>query len=402
MSKNTHFTGQPIYSQLLSLVNKEKIEKFSKKGNYDRYVKKMDGYSHFVILLYGVLMRYDSLREIVIGMLSEANKLQHLGIDYMVRRSTLSEANNRRSSEFFEQIYFDLYNKYKDFLADSCPKNNNDWEKLLHILDSTTITLFSDVLKGAGRNSKHGKKKGGIKVHSVLKADEGVPYSIHFTSAATHDHVMLKKLELSAGMFLAMDRAYIDYRIFQQFTENGTFYVTKMKKSLRYKQISGYYMSNSNGLVVLTDQVVEFEKGDIKHTSRRIEYWEKNKKHSTVLLTNNFDLDPDEIIAIYLRRWQIETLFKQLKQNFPLRYFFGESINAIKTQIWVVLIANLLLSVINKRVKREWSFSNLVTMIRQTLMYYINLYSFCENPEKSWLEIIEKRSLSPPELTLFD
>jgi len=269
-------------------------------------------------------------------------------------------------------------------------------------LDSTTITLFSDVLKGAGRNPKHGKKKGGIKVHSVLKADESVPYSIHFTSAATHDHVMLKKLELSAGMFLAMDRAYIDYRILQQFTENGTFYVTKMKKSLRYKQISGYYMSNSNGLVVLTDQVVEFEKGDIKHTSRRIEYWEKNKKHSTVLLTNNFDLDPDEIIAIYLRRWQIETLFKQLKQNFPLRYFFGESINAIKTQIWVVLIANLLLSVINKRVKREWSFSNLVTMIRQTLMYYINLYSFCENLEKSWLEIIEKRSLSPPELTLFD
>jgi hypothetical protein len=223
MSKNTHFIGQPIYSQLLSLVNKEKIEKFSKKGNYDRYVKKLDGYSHFVILLYGVLMRYDSLREIVIGMLSEANKLQHLGIDYMVRRSTLSEANNRRSSEFFEQIYFDLYNKYKDFLADSCPKNNNDWAKLLHILDSTTITLFSDVLKGAGRNPKHGKKKGGIKVHSVLKADEGVPYSIHFTSAATHDHVMLKKLELSAGMFLAMDRAYIDYRIFQQFTENGTF-----------------------------------------------------------------------------------------------------------------------------------------------------------------------------------
>ena len=114
------------------------------------------------------------------------------------------------------------------------------------------------------------------------------------------------------------------------------------------------------------------------------------------------ELEPEEIIAIYLRRWQIESLFKQLKQNFPLRYFFGESVNAIKTQIWVTLIANLLLSVIRKRIRHKWSFSNLVTMIRQTLMYYIDLYMFCEDPEKAWLKIINHSNLSPPEPTLFD
>jgi hypothetical protein len=112
--------------------------------------------------------------------------------------------------------------------------------------------------------------------------------------------------------------------------------------------------------------------------------------------------EPEEIIAIYLRRWQIKSLFKQLKQNFPLRYFFGESVNAIKTQIWVTLIANLLLSVIRKRIRRKWSFSNLATMIRQTLMYYIDLYMFCENPEKAWLKIINQSNLSPPEPSLFD
>ncbi|MGL4248399.1 MAG: IS4 family transposase [Lactococcus garvieae] len=399
MSKNTHFTGQPLYSQLLSLVNKDKIANISRNGNHDRYVKKLDGYSHFVILLYGVLMRHDSLREIVIGMLSEANKLQHLRIDYMVKRSTLSEANNRRKSEFFEQIYFSLYHKYKESLADSCV--NKDWEKLLHILDSTTISLFSNVLKGAGRNPKHGKKKGGIKVHTVLKADEGVPHSILYTSAATHDHVMLSKLKLTGGSFLAIDRAYIDYKVFQQLTEDGVFYVTKMKKNMRYKQLEGHFRMNPSGLAELSDHIVEFEKDEIKHTSRRIEYWEVKKKHSSVLLTNNFDLDPLEIIEIYHRRWQIESLFKQLKQNFPLKYFFGESVNAIKTQIWITLIANLLLSVIKKRVKREWSFSNLVTMVRQTLMYYINIYSFCENPEKAWIDIINKRNLSPPQLSLF-
>lgn len=318
----------------------------------------------------------------------------------MVKRSTLSEANNRRKSEFFEQIYFSLYQKYKNDLADS--RVDKSWEHMLHIMDSTTITLFSNILKGVGRNPKHGKKKGGIKVHTVLKAEEGVPYSIHFTSAATHDHVMLSKLKLTNGAFLAIDRAYIDYKVFQELTDDGVFYVTKMKKNLLYTQIDGHFLVNADGLVVLSDNIIELKKDHITHTSRRIEYWEEKKKHSSVLLTNNFDLEPEEIIAIYLRRWQIESLFKQLKQNFPLKYFFGESVNAIKTQIWITLIANLLLSVIKKRIKREWSFSNLVTMVRQTLMYYIDLYRFCENPEKAWLEIINTSCSSPPEPSLFD
>jgi len=402
MSKNRHFTGQPIYSQILSLVKKEKINQISREGHYDHYVKKLDGYTHFVIMLYAVLMRYDSLREIVIGMLSEANKISHLGINYMVKRSTLSEANNRRDSDFFGQIYFSLYKKYKGDLADS--RSNKRWEKLLHIMDSTTITLFSNVLKGAGRNPKTGKKKGGIKVHTILKAEEGIPFSIEFTSAATHDHIMLRKLELSNGAFLAMDRAYIDYKVFQQLTDKGCFYVTKMKKNLNYKPVKGHFIINEEGLVVLNDQIIELkkEKEDLQHTSRRIEYWEKKKQHSVVLLTNNFDLPPEEIIEIYFRRWQIETLFKQLKQNFPLKYFFGESVNAIKTQIWVVLIANLLLSVVKRKIHRTWSFSNLVTIIRQMLMYYIDLYQFGENPERAWLYLIKEQNLSPPELTLFN
>jgi hypothetical protein len=400
MGKNTHFSGQPIYNQILSLVEKEKIDKISFEGHYDRYVKKLDGYSHFVIMLYAVLMRHDSLREIVLGMLSEANKINHLGINYMVKRSTLSEANNRRGSEFFEQIYFSLYKKYKNVLADS--RTDKKWEKLLHIMDSTTISLFSNVLKGAGRNPKLGKKKGGIKVHTILKADEGIPYSIHFTSAATNDHIMLRKLKLSNGAFLAMDRAYIDYNVFQELTDGGCFYVTKMKKNLKYKPLKGHFMINAQGLVILNDQLIELQKNEIQHTARRIEYWEKKKQHSVILITNNFDLNPEEIIDIYLRRWQIETLFKQLKQNFSLKYFFGESVNAIKTQIWVVLIANLLLSVIKKRVKRTWSFSNLATIIRQMLMYYIDLYRFAENPEQEWLLLINQQNLSPPELTLFD
>jgi len=151
MSKDTNFIGQPIYVQLLNLVNRERIKKISSRGGYDRYVKKLDGYTYFVSFLFALLMRFDTLRETVIGMMAEANKLQYLRVDYLVKRSTLSDANNRRSSQSFRDIYKHLYYQYRHVLSDS---RLTEVQKRLYTIDSTTITLFSTILKGAGRNPK--------------------------------------------------------------------------------------------------------------------------------------------------------------------------------------------------------------------------------------------------------
>ena len=392
MGKDTHFIGQPVYVQLLNLVDREKIKKLSSKGGYDRYVKKLDGYTHFVAFLFAVLMRFDTLRETVIGMMAEANKLQHLGVDYLVKRSTLSDANNRRSSQFFRDIYKHLYNRYRYILSDS---RLSEVQKHLYIIDSTTITLFSTILKGAGRNPKHGKKKGGIKAHCVIRYDEWAPHFVDFTSAATHDIRTLKGLHLPEGSFIAMDRAYIDYAEMERLTREKVCYVTKMKKNLTFRTLSSTTLVTPDGLVEMTVSKVQFTKDNVTHTARMIEYWDKDGKHAT-LLTNNFDLSEQEIIAIYDNRWQIELLFKQLKQNFPLKYFYGESVNAIESQIWVCLIANLLLTVVNRKVQRRWAFSNLVTAVRQMLMYYVDIFSFLENPEQTW-ELINARRCRPPE-----
>ena len=269
-------------------------------------------------------------------------------------------------------------------------------------MDSTTITLFSNILKGAGRNPKIGKKKGGIKAHTLIKASENVPGMICYTSAATHDHCLLKQINLSKGSYITFDRAYIDYLEFERLTQQGVFYVTKMKKNLVYEELSSKLYVTTLGKVWIRERIVFFYKKDIKHKARIIEYWEEGKTQSVQLLTNQMDLELEDIIAIYDHRWQIELLFKQLKQNFPLKYFYGESVNAIQSQIWITLIANLLLTVVRKQIKRSWSFSNMVTMIRQMLMYYIDLYEFLENPEKYWMEINKNTQKSPPEPTLFD
>lgn len=387
MSKDTHFIGQPVYVQLLNLVDRKKIKDLSLRGGHDRYVKKLDGYTHFVAFLFAVLMRFDTLRETIIGMMAEANKLQHLGVDYLVKRSTLSDANNRRSSQFFRDIYKHLYNRYRNILSDS---RLSEVEKRLYIIDSTTITLFSTILKGAGRNPKHGKKKGGIKAHCVIRYDEWAPHFVDFTSAATHDIRTLKELHLPAGSFIAMDRAYIDYAEMERLSQEKVFYVTKMKRNLVYRTLSSKTLMTPDGLVEMIISRVQFAKDGVTHISRMIEYWNKDGKHAT-LLTNNFELSEQEILGVYDNRWQIELLFKQLKQNFPLKYFYGESVNAIESQIWVCLIANLLLTVVNRKVKRRWAFSNLVTAVRQMLMYYVNILSFLENPERTWQEINEER-----------
>lgn len=387
MGKDTHFIGQPVYVQLLNLVDREKIRKISLRGGHDRYVKKLDGYTHFVAFLFAVLMRFDTLRETVIGMMAEANKLQHLGVDYLVKRSTLSDANNRRSSQFFRDIYKHLYNRYRHILSDS---RLSEVQKRLYIIDSTTITLFSTILKGAGRNPKHGKKKGGIKAHCVIRYDEWAPHFVNFTSAATHDIRTLKGLQLPAGSFIAMDRAYVDYAEMERLTQEKVCYVTKMKKNLSFRTLSNITLVTPDGLAEMIVSKVQFAKDGVTHVSRMIEYWDKDGSHAT-LLTNNFDLPEQAIIDIYGHRWQIELLFKQLKQNFPLKYFYGESVNAIESQIWVCLVANLLLTVVNRKVKRRWAFSNLVTAVRQMLMYYVDIFSFLENPERTWEKINAER-----------
>ena len=400
-----------MYGQLINLLDKSKILRFSRENGGERYVKHFDAWQHLVIMLYAVIKRFDSLREITDSMFPEARKLAHLGISLMPRRSTLSDANARRKECVFESVYRDLYATYRDELSsDSRRRQVPKWLHRLQIIDSTTITLFSNLIfKGVGRHPKTGKKKGGIKVHANIHANEGVPSDIRFTSAATNDSFMLRPSNYQGGDIIALDRAYIDYAKFEALTQRDVVYVTKMKKNLVYETESDTMYMTPEGLMEYRVQHVIFRKhlkdgDDIVHRARIITYADirKNKAKLVSLLTNDMEMEVEDIVEIYRKRWEIELLFKQLKQNFPLRYFYGESANAIKIQIWVTLIANLLLMVMQKRIKRTWSFSNLATMFRIMLMYYVNCYTFFEEPEKDWAKILQLHDLSPDGPTLFD
>jgi hypothetical protein len=392
MGKSKNFSGQPIFNQLIKFIDKGEINKIAKKHGSERYVKKFNTYNHVIVMLFVAFEGYHSIREVIIGLLANAHKLGHLGLSYLVKRSTFSEANLRRSSKVFGDIYMIVYQKHASSLADS-RLTDADLKKL-YIMDSTTISLFNDILKGVGRNPKEGKRKGGIKAHTIIKASENVPCLIRYSEAVRHDHMFLNEVfNLVSGSIITFDKGYVDYAQYEAFTKKTIWYVTRLKDNAIFEARKEFDIPDEADSGVLKDEEIILYYGENKkeeHRARRIAYWDNENKRLFEFITNNFDLTAEKIALIYKKRWQIELLFKQLKQNFPLKYFLGDNENAIEIQIWSAMLANLLITLVRSNVKRSWAFSNLVSIIRQQLMNYINIYGFLEDPEGSWCEIIKE------------
>jgi hypothetical protein len=395
MSKSTIFSGQPIFNQLLTFIDKGDIKAISKEHKAERYVKKFNTHTHLVAMLFVAFEGYDSIREVVVGLLANAHKLAHLGVSYVVRRSTFSDANQRRKSIVFEDIYKKVYSKNHKSLADSQLSDKDI--KRLYVLDSSTISLFKDILQGVGRNPITGKKKGGIKVHTIIKADENVPCFIRYSEAKKHDHSFLDEVhKIPKDSIITFDRGYVDYAKYQEFTKAGIWYVTRLKVNADYEARKEYDIPENADSKILKDERIILKYGknkEFEHFARRIVVWDDENKRVFEFVTNYFKLTAEKIALIYKRRWQIELLFKQLKQNFPLKYFMGDNANAIEIQIWAVMLANLLLTLVKSKVKRKWAFSNMVSFVRRQLMNYIDVYSFLEDPEQSWVTLIAERNL---------
>jgi len=397
MSKTTYFFGQSVFGQLISLIDTKIISNASKNCNSDRYVKKFKTKDHLISMLFCAFAKCSSLREVSGAMLGLSGKTKHFQLDHIPRRSTLSDANQRREADVFGLIYNELLHTYGHFISDSRIKDIIN--KQIEIFDSTTISLFKDILKCVGRKPKNGKRKGGIKVHTVINVDEIVPKLVWFTHSATNDHVLLSKLKMDSNTIYVFDKGYNDYKAFQKFSNNDTGFVTRIKDNAAYETVYRNEIDDNIHSGVLEDEIIEVTVKDGNITSklkmRKIRFYDRELKREFEFLTNLFDIRPDLIAALYKLRWQIELLFKQLKQNFPLKYFLGDNENAIKVQIYCTLIANLLMTVIQKTLKRSWAFSNLVSFCKIHLFNYIHLLNFLENPDKDWpKELYNEEQLS--------
>jgi hypothetical protein len=389
MNKSSYFFGQSVFGQLISLLDLNKIKTISKKHMSDYYVKKFDTSDHLVSMLFSTFANCTSLREVAASMLGLKGKVNHFQLKHIPYRSTLSDANKRRSHLVFQDVYYSLLKEYHSIISDS--RQTYAWENRIEIIDSSTISLFKDILSCVGRKSNTGKRKGGIKVHTQINLQDRVPKLIWFSAATTHDKQFLKHVELEKGRIAVFDKGYNDYKTFDEFNESGIFFVTRLKSNASYESVKENDIPSYIDDGVLKDEVIRV---DVKENGvylktielRKVAYWDDENKRCFEFLTNLHGMNAGHIALIYKKRWQIELLFKQLKQNFPLKFFLGDNENAIKIQIWCALIVNLLLTVIQKKIKRKWAFSNLASFCRLHLFNYIHLTKFLENPEKDWIK----------------
>jgi hypothetical protein len=309
-------------------------------------------------------------------------RLHSSGIRYFPARSTFSEANTRRDSLVFEQIFMALKKHWDRILPDSRIKNEP-----IYLMDSTTIKLFQEIFKGSGCSKADGRRKGGLKVHMAVQSSQSVPSLIHISQAACNDKIFTKYLNLPSGSTIIMDRGYRDHKQYNAWTMQQVRWITRMHPYSYFELLETFPVSaTEQNLGVVADVRLKLgfpQKRITKVICRRITYIAPQTGKTFEFITNDFHSNPSVIADYYKKRWSIEILFKRLKKNMPLQYFLGDSQNAIKIQIWCALIADLLLQLIRRQVKRKWAFSNIVSIVRLHLFNYLNLYSFLENPDKA-------------------
>lgn len=381
MNKSTHFSGQPTFTQLIRLLPKDLVIDCIVRTSSDRYYKKFNTWHHLVAMLFTCYGHCHSLREVVTGMRALEGRLKSCDIKFFPTRSTFADANAKRDSQVFEEIYFALHTYWSQLFPDSSPKKNS-----IYLIDSTTIKLFQAIFKGAGPGKDNGKRKGGLKVHMAVQDNHAVPSIVHLTDAAANDKTFNDHLNIPTGSTVIMDGGYRNYDQFNIWTIEHVRWVTKLHPYTAYQVTSttkvtakerkaGVSRDESIVMGAIPNRIA-------KVPCRLIHFTCPDTKKSFQFITNDHKSTASYIGQLYKKRWSIELLFKRLKQNMPLQYFLGDNQNAIRIQVWCALIADLLLNIVKRQIKRKWAFSNIVSVIRLHLFNYMNLFSFLENPEK--------------------
>lgn len=404
-STQNHFVGQPIFKQIVDFIPKNKFDHLVHKHQSDRYYKTFDSWTQLTTMLFGIFSRCDSMGEICDGMQGLEGKLNHIGLPIAPAKSTASDGLRERDNEFFKEVYFMLLKYFKPLLSVS-RIDNVSFAKLF-IFDSSTIRLFSDIMKGVGRNPKNeGKKKGGLKVHMMIDAHSDTPAFVKISEAKQHDKNFLQYLHLAAHSMIVFDKAYNHYLQFAKWTEQKVNFVCRLKKNAVYEVVENIFDQDlpegTSG--VLSEEHIHLRYKEDRHEKtlclRKVTYRDA-KGRVYEFITNNFEISKEEVAFLYKLRWNIELLFKKLKQNFQLHYFYSETENGIKTQIWCTLIAQLLLMVLRLKSESKKAFSTIAALVRIHLINYLDVCWMVTNSRRTYTKRKNRNKSSCLQTELF-
>lgn len=365
-----------LFTQVLSLVDRGSFGRAVRQWDAERAAKGFRCWDQFVAMVFCQLGGADSLREISGGLSTALGKLVHLGLQEAPSRSTLSYANQHRPWQLFETVFQQVLDQADVVAAQQ--KRRFRFKNPLLSIDSSTIDVCLSLFDWAHFR----RKKGAIKLHLLLNHQGCLPSWAWITHGKVHEVKVAQTLQFEPGTIVVMDRGYVDYRLFDRWTDNGVWFVTRAKKNMQYRAVKNREIPETGNILKDQEIVVTGYRSRQKCRCRlrRIEVWDPKKEQVIVLLTNHLDFAASTIGRIYKDRWQIELFFKAIKQNLKIKTFVGTSENAVKIQIWTALLCMLLLKILQMRSRFGWSLSNLAAMLRMNLLTYRDLWSWLDDP----------------------
>ena len=362
-----------IFSQLLQLFPRLEFQSAVTATKAERHMRGFTSWGQFVSMLFCQLGRAHSLREITNGLRSCEGKLKHLGIS-APNRSTLAYANEHRPWELYQKVFFNLLETCRGQVKGKKPFR---FKNKLVSLDATIIDVCLSMYDWA----KYRRTKGAVKLHLVLDHDGYLPSFGVVTDGKCHEVKVAHTLRFESGTIVVDDRGYNDYKLFAKWTEQGVFFVTRMKNNAVYIVTETREIPKNRS--ILGDEIIRFTGAAAEkcpYPLRKVTYYNTERDETFVYLTNHFTLGATTIVAIYKDRWQIELFFKALKQNLKIKTFVGTSANAVKIQIWTALIVMLILRYLQLKATFGWSLSNLVALLRMNLFAYRDLWQWLNDP----------------------
>lgn len=349
-----------IFSQILKLVPRHEFETLAKQHHSGRSFRTASRWSQFVTLAMAQLAGRISLRDIVENVSAQAHRFYHLG-SAKLTRSNLSRINEDKPYALYEALAGKLLNRCQGM----APGHKFRFKNPLYSLDASTIDLCLSVFPWASFRST----KGAIKLHVGLNHDGYLPQFVTITEGKTSDVEMVRTLTFPSGSIVVVDRGYNDYGWYNQLTEKGVFFVTRLKANAQYRVINRQPVLKNKGLT--SDQTIRLTSIQAAKKCpsqlRRVGYRDIDTGKHYIFLTNNFKLAARTIADIYKARWQVELFFKWIKQNLKIKSFIGTSKNAVMTQIWIAMCVYLLLAFIKFQSKMNKTMQQILRLLQLNL-----------------------------------
>ena len=332
--------GKYVFTQLTEFLPKRVFDCIVTRYSGDKKVRHFSCWNQMLCMIFGQLTNRDSLRDLIVAIEAHNRKTYHLGFGKSVTRSNLSKANESRNSKVFEDFAYYLI----DVARNKLKNENFEIKGKVYAFDSSTIDLCLNVFWWA----KFRKAKGGIKLHTLYDITTQIPAFIHITAATVNDVNAMDYIPYESGAYYIFDRGYVDYTRLYKITLLSAYFVVRAKSNLQFRRIYSQKIDKTTG--VQSDQIGKltgfYVSKDYPDKLRKVKYYDSEMNRTFVFLTNNMTLTAQEIALLYKNRWQVELFFKWIKQHLKIKTFWGNSENAVRTQIYTAIITYCLVAIV--------------------------------------------------------